>query len=85
MEIKKCGNCKHRCFSYWGEMDYCIDYTKAATEAEEIKNASCCQKYEFGIPSCLEDRGEYYSSATCGDYSPSNPWDAPGMSVKGFI
>ena len=25
------------------------------------------------------------SSCTNGDYSPSNPWDAPGMSVKDFI
>jgi len=24
-------------------------------------------------------------SSTGGDYSPSNPWDAPGMSVPGFI
>ena len=25
------------------------------------------------------------SSCTNGDYSPSNPWDAPGMSVRDFI
>ncbi len=24
-------------------------------------------------------------SSTAGDYSPGNPWDAPGMSVKDFI
>jgi hypothetical protein len=24
-------------------------------------------------------------SSTNGDYSPSNPWDAPGMSIKDFI
>ena len=24
-------------------------------------------------------------SSTRGDYSPSNPWDAPGMSIKDFI
>lgn len=28
---------------------------------------------------------EYYPSATRGDYSPSNPWDAPGMSISDFI
>lgn len=28
---------------------------------------------------------ESYTSATDGDYSPSNPWDAPGMSVSDFI
>jgi hypothetical protein len=27
----------------------------------------------------------YTPSSTAGDYSPGNPWDAPGMSVKDFI
>ena len=31
------------------------------------------------------DEEEYIPSATNGDYSPSNPWDAPGMSIKDFI
>ena len=31
------------------------------------------------------DEEEYYSSSTYGDYSPSNPWDAPGMSIRDFI
>lgn len=26
-----------------------------------------------------------YRSCTARDYSPSNPWDAPGMSVRDFI
>lgn len=26
-----------------------------------------------------------YTSCTARDYSPSNPWDAPGMSVRDFI
>ena len=28
---------------------------------------------------------EYCPSASAGDYSPSHPWDAPGMSVRDFI
>ena len=28
---------------------------------------------------------DYTPSATAGDYSPSNPWDAPGMSIHDFI
>ena len=28
---------------------------------------------------------EYVPSAENGDYGPSNPWDAPGMSVRDFI
>lgn len=34
----------------------------------------------------VEDMEEYYTpSASRGDYGPSNPWDAPGMSVSDFI
>lgn len=35
----------------------------------------------------MDDSGsEYYiPSCTCHDYSPSNPWDAPGMSIHDFI
>lgn len=32
-----------------------------------------------------EDDDEYIPSSTNGDYSPSNPWDAPGMSIRDFI
>ena len=32
-----------------------------------------------------EDGDDYVPSATNGDYSPSNPWDAPGMSIHDFI
>ena len=33
----------------------------------------------------LDDAYDYVPSATNGDYGPSNPWDAPGMSIKDFI
>ena len=32
-----------------------------------------------------DDDEDYIPSAERSDYSPSNPWDAPGMSVKDFI
>ena len=32
-----------------------------------------------------DDDYEYTPSAENGDYSPSNPWDAPGMSISDFI
>ena len=38
------------------------------------------EDYEIG--ECEE---EYVPSATRGDYSPSNPWDAPGMCISDFI
>jgi hypothetical protein len=31
------------------------------------------------------ENDDYTPSSTNGDYSPSNPWDAPGMSVSDFI
>ena len=81
--MKKCGNCKYRAYSSWCGVDYCIDYEKATTEQEEIEAAKDCQIYEEGKPSCFED--DYCPSSTGGDYSPSNPWDAPGMSIRDFI
>lgn len=32
-----------------------------------------------------DEDDSHISSSTCRDYGPSNPWDAPGMSVKDFI
>lgn len=32
-----------------------------------------------------EPEEEYTPSASAGDYSPSNPWNAPGMSLSDFI
>lgn len=34
---------------------------------------------------CEYDDESYIRSSTNGDYSPSNPWDAPGMSMSDFI
>ena len=31
------------------------------------------------------EEDEYTPSSTRGDYSPSNPWDAPGMKISDFI
>lgn len=38
-------------------------------------------EYELG----LYDEEDDYPSSTRGDYSPSNPWDAPGMKMSDFI
>ena len=32
-----------------------------------------------------EDEEEYIPFSSNGDYSPSNPWDAPVMSIRDFI
>ena len=82
--MRKCGNCKKRMSRGCFGIECCIGYEMACTEAEEIKEASTCDWYEEGTPACLcEDM--YVPSSTGGDYSPSNPWDAPGMSIRDFI
>lgn len=41
------------------------------------------EEYEIGdMDENYEDRTP---SSTAGDYSPSNPWDAPGMSMRDII
>lgn len=82
--MRKCGNCKHRAFNSWSGIDFCLWYEMSTTEEEEIKEAKDCGKYEEGTPDCLLN-DDYCPSATAGDYSPSSPWNAPGMSVKDFI
>lgn len=64
-------------------------YTKSGFSREEaIELAEQMIDYEmFGVGHYIpEDEEEYDTpSATRGDYSPSNPWDAPGMSINDFI
>lgn len=82
--MRKCSNCKNRAWFWGSSIDHCMWYEMAATEDEEITQATKCGNYEEGTPECYDE--EYYcSSSTAGDYSPSNPWDAPGMSVHDFI
>ena len=84
--MRKCSNCKYRAFGSMFGVDYCLDYEMTCTEEDEIKAASDCPKYEEGTPACLErDEDGYYPSASNGDYSPSSPWNAPGMSIRDFI
>ena len=58
------------------EYDACDFYE---TIAELIAQDS----FEIDCEEPLED--EYTPSATAGDYSPGNPWDALGMSISDFI
>lgn len=85
--MRKCGNCKNRCFRDWLGVENCWRYEIAETEQQEIEYAEKCTEYEEGAPDCIkrDNDDDYCPSATRGDYSPSNPWDAPGMSIKDFI
>jgi hypothetical protein len=70
-----CSKCKYRAYDNFGCIEYCLGYEMS----EDI-----CDRYEEGKPSCYED-DNYTPSATHGDYSPSSPWNAPGMSISDFI
>ena len=79
MQSKSCFNCKHRT---WGEgmwMEQCMDFEMCDDEKEMVES---CQRYEFDD---REEEEDYCPSATNGDYSPSCPWNAPGMSIRDFI
>ena len=66
---KSCLNCIH--------INRCLKWEMS--EDEDEVTAKDCERFEF------MDTDEYIPSATGGDYSPSNPWDAPGMSIRDFI
>lgn len=61
------------------ESDMCewCQVTRLISEAEtEFENQQLLEE---------DDEDYYICSSTNGDYSPSCPWNAPGMSVKDFI
>lgn len=65
-----------------------IALAKALREAEvegTLSDLAYQIEYEFDIDGIRSEDEEYVPSAENGDYSPSNPWDAPGMSTKDFI
>ena len=56
----------------WGDLVYQIEY---AFDIDGVRSEDEENEYD----------DDYIPSAENGDYSPSNPWDAPGMSIKDFI
>lgn len=61
----------------YGKDEYIIALENIGFTKEEI---------EEELSECYFDNDEdYIPSSTNGDYSPSNPWDAPGMSISDFI
>ena len=78
MNDRTCDNCKHRAYNSYFGTEYCLDYELAD---DPIACARDCTRYCYEEP----EENDYMPSATNGDYSPSCPWNAPGMSVKDFI
>jgi len=84
MCIRSCSNCKNKEWHSWFGTDYCLYYEMAETDEEYIVNAADCDNYEEATDPGDNDGGPR-TSATARDYGPSNPWDAPGMSIRDFI
>ncbi len=58
-----------------GMMDDAFDLSGGEVDDADYSVKECDDKYHY----------HYTPSAENGDYSPSNPWNAPGMSMKDFI
>lgn len=70
---RKCKDCAR----YFKEPhDLCF---LAETELVDGETKACDDFIQY------HNEDEYCPSSTNGDYSPSNPWDAPGMSIKDFV
>ena len=55
---------------------------------EELEEESRISREEMAEREAKEFYDELHGgcpSSTAGDYSPSNPWDAPGMSIRDFV
>jgi hypothetical protein len=66
-------------------METPCDYGECPYDAEY---GEACRVYcGLGVDEAcdFDEEDRYIRSSTCGDYGPSNPWDAPGMSWKDFI
>lgn len=82
--MRECSNCRYRYHVGWSGIECCFVYELVSTEKEEIEAAAGCSRYDEGTPDCLKEE-RYAPSATNGDYGPSAPWNAPGMSIRDFI
>lgn len=82
---KSCSNCAGRYESSCVGTVMCPGWERCDTEEECKKCAASCEKYRFDETLLEENNDEYTPSATYGNYSPSCPWNAPGMSVSDFF
>lgn len=65
-------------------------YDQFLEEVSEEEKEKLQEEYDEYLLDCEcldfeDDDEEYVPSSTNGDYSPSNPWDAPGMTIWDFI
>lgn len=58
-----------------GLMDGTFDLSDGSVDETDYNIKVCDDEYHY----------HHTPSSTNGDYSPSNPWDAPGMKISDFI
>lgn len=75
MKCSECG-CRELLEDRFGRLRYYCGYDLPDTRPCEL-NGDHWEKED--------DEDLDYTCSSAGDYSPSNPWDAPGMSVRDFI
>ena len=68
----------------YGECPYDAQYSEACRVYCGLGVDEACDEDEFDNEELLDEK-EYVPSSTYRDYGPSNPWDAPGMSVRDFV
>lgn len=61
------------------------DLKKTPEELEEESRIACEEMAEREAKEFYDELHGGCPSSTAGDYSPSNPWDAPGMSIRDFV
>jgi len=58
---------------------------KALAKRHNFGTVNLCNDFEDRYGQILDPDPYYTRSAEAGDYSPSCPWNAPGMSIHDFI
>ena len=81
-----CGGSLPPCTRYVTE-DFTSAYNMFKERAENSlwSKVFLCGNFESDYGWLYDDGTPYCPSSTAGDYSPSAPWNAPGMSVHDFI
>lgn len=72
-------------YNYWSYPVEEIDHILENAEDGDIYLYFQGRLYEAPYLNENNINEKYIRSSTNGDYSPSNPWDAPGMSISDFI
>ena len=84
-KLQKCNPDATVCVEAWSDPvvkeveEYVVENESYVYIGDDLENI----RYELGT--FEEDDEEYVPSAENGDYSPSNPWNAPGMKMSDFI